>query len=67
MKRVIILPTERNSYYKQCGRKVKYRKKDAVTKAKAAALFGAAKTMGIYHCDFCNMWHLTHNLQARER
>lgn len=59
MNRVVIKPSEKNSYYKECGGKKGYSKKEALYRAGDAAKRGRAKRMGIYQCDFCDKWHLT--------
>lgn len=57
---VVIKPTEVNSYYKACGKKKAYSKREALETARKACKRGAAKKMGVYACFIGDHWHLTH-------
>ena len=60
----IRLATELKTDY--CGRKVVYKtKKDALTK-KNQRFAEDHVELRIYHCSFCNGFHLTHKLYERE-
>lgn len=54
---------ETNAPWRQCARKTRYSKKDAITMAKARATSGKAKKIGYYECDYCQGWHLTHKIK----
>ena len=43
----------------RCGEKKSYSKKDAITAMNYRERMGEKK-LRIYHCDYCNKWHLTH-------
>lgn len=60
-KAVVIKQPETNSYFRQCEGKERYSKKEAITAAKKVIQRGRQRQMGVYPCDFCMCWHLTHN------
>lgn len=49
-----------------CG-KVKFDKKSAQTKRNWLMKKGREDLLRIYHCEFCNAWHLTHQEKDSDR
>ena len=49
-----------------CMGKKKYHKKDAITALNYRARDGV-KGLRVYHCEFCNFFHLTHKPDDKRR
>ena len=50
------------SYYKSCGRKIRYRSETDVLRALKSCRRKRGQELDYYYCDHCGGWHLTSRL-----